>query len=1007
MDYAKVRFSLMILLLVSSAFFPSTQMSFADHLDDTVITGPTNEEISDNHFATNITIGPSGTLTIKDGGTLNLSGQLLVTNGGTLIIENGGTLRLYNDLIQPLNLAAVSQGGNVVQYGALVVDNPSAVVANSGPASQWFLACGATQSFAGAGFQGNIEIEDPCLSAPIAGDDTDSVDEGGTTTTNIVSNDSDADDGLDLSSITITSGPTNGALVDNGDGTIDYTHDGSETTSDTYTYTIDDNSGETSNEATVDITVIPVNDIPEAQDDTDSVDEGGTTTTNIVSNDSDADDGLDLSSITITSGPTNGALVDNGDGTIDYTHDGSETTSDTYTYTIDDNSGETSNEATVDITVYLINTPPTLDDLIEPPAILEDALIQIVNLSGITAGNGEVQTLTVIATSDNTALIPDPIVTYNSPDTTGSLSYAPVANANGEAEITVTVSDGIDSTEKSFTVIVIPVNDIPEAQDDTDSVDEGGTTTTNIVSNDSDADDGLDLSSITITSGPTNGALVDNGDGTIDYTHDGSETTSDTYTYTIDDNSGETSNEATVDITVISENDTPVATIISPLDNDVFILGEQIDFVGTATDSEDGDISSSLEWFNGYAGLLGTGPSLSLSNLPEGVHEITLQIVDSVGLVDQDIITITVQIDFENQLFCDDLTIAELEKKALKGKYNLIDNRGGLSDTLIGTDKADLILAGDYGDIVKAKAGNDCIIGGSGNDDLRGQAGNDEIFGLGGDDMIRGNDGNDTLDGGSGGDIIKGDEGNDRINGNDGHDELNGGDGNDTINGGSGNDEIFGKDGNDKLDGGLGTDTINGGSGNDEIKGGDGDDTILGGSGNDKLDGGNEDDIITGGAGDDHIKGGDGDDEITGGAGKDKIDGENGFDILLGNGGDDHIKGGDGDDEIFGGSGKDKIDGDDGNDTIKGGLDNDELKGDDGNDTILGGAGDDHIKGGDGNDDLRGQAGFDTLKGEKGIDSLNGGADEDTCYEDSDDTLKNCEIIKSHHDKKDKKKDDD
>ena len=43
---------------------------------------------------------------------------------------------------------------------------------------------------------------------------------------------------------------------------MDYTHDGSETTSDSFTYTIDDLSGATSNTATVDITVTPVNDAP-------------------------------------------------------------------------------------------------------------------------------------------------------------------------------------------------------------------------------------------------------------------------------------------------------------------------------------------------------------------------------------------------------------------------------------------------------------------------------------------------------------------------------------------------------------------------------------------------------------------------------------------------------------------------------------------------------------------------------------------------------------------------
>ena len=52
-----------------------------------------------------------------------------------------------------------------------------------------------------------------------------------------------ADDGLDLTSIAIVAGPANGSLLDNGDGTVTYTHNGSETTSDSFTYTIEDLAG--------------------------------------------------------------------------------------------------------------------------------------------------------------------------------------------------------------------------------------------------------------------------------------------------------------------------------------------------------------------------------------------------------------------------------------------------------------------------------------------------------------------------------------------------------------------------------------------------------------------------------------------------------------------------------------------------------------------------------------------------------------------------------------------
>ncbi|MCX8092450.1 MAG: immunoglobulin domain-containing protein, partial [Verrucomicrobiae bacterium] len=63
----------------------------------------------------------------------------------------------------------------------------------------------------------------------------------------------------------------------------------------------------------------------------------------------------------------------------------------------------------------------------------------------------------VTATSSNPALIPNPTVSYTSPNSTGSLTFTPVANAFGTATLTVTVNDGGASNNiisRSFTVTV-------------------------------------------------------------------------------------------------------------------------------------------------------------------------------------------------------------------------------------------------------------------------------------------------------------------------------------------------------------------------------------------------------------------------------------------------------------------------------------------------------------------------------------------------------------------------
>lgn len=110
------------------------------------------------------------------------------------------------------------------------------------------------------------------------------------------------------------------------------------------------------------------------------------------------------------------------------------------------------------------NQTPTLN-ILANVNINEDAGPQTVSLSGISSGAAyETQTLTVTATSGNTALIPNPSVSYTSPNATGSLTFTPVAATSGFATVTVTVRDGGASNNvisRVFTVTVNSVNQSP------------------------------------------------------------------------------------------------------------------------------------------------------------------------------------------------------------------------------------------------------------------------------------------------------------------------------------------------------------------------------------------------------------------------------------------------------------------------------------------------------------------------------------------------------------------
>ena len=110
------------------------------------------------------------------------------------------------------------------------------------------------------------------------------------------------------------------------------------------------------------------------------------------------------------------------------------------------------------------NQPPTLDALADV-TINENDSLQIINLSGISSGAAnENQTLTVTTSSSNPGLVPTPAVSYTSPNTTGSITFTPVASAYGSATVTVTVNDGGASNNiisRTFAVTINQVNTPP------------------------------------------------------------------------------------------------------------------------------------------------------------------------------------------------------------------------------------------------------------------------------------------------------------------------------------------------------------------------------------------------------------------------------------------------------------------------------------------------------------------------------------------------------------------
>jgi hypothetical protein len=131
----------------------------------------------------------------------------------------------------------------------------------------------------------------------------------------------------------------------------------------------------------------------------------------------------------------------------------------TVTVTVSD--GTDTFSRTFSVTVYAVNDRPTIDK-VQGMILSEDPGEQVILLTGITAGaSNESQPLTVTAVSGYTNAIPHPTIEYTSPNSTAVLRFTPVLNTPGLGPITVSVSDGLLTSNMIFHVVVNPVNDPP------------------------------------------------------------------------------------------------------------------------------------------------------------------------------------------------------------------------------------------------------------------------------------------------------------------------------------------------------------------------------------------------------------------------------------------------------------------------------------------------------------------------------------------------------------------
>lgn len=276
-------------------------------------------------------------------------------------------------------------------------------------------------------------------------DDTESVDEGGPSVNiDVLANDLVLVDdvGTASTSPTLVDPPDLGTATRQTDGTFTYEHDGAEIgtapVQDTFEYTV--TQGSFTSTAVVTVTINPVDNVPVAVDDEATVANGGSKDIDVLSNDTDPEGGV----LTVVLGPppANGTATVNPDGTVAYTHDGSNTLTDSFTYQAKDAGANASNTATVTITVGALNPDPPSPSISGPS--FGQAGEEVTFTSTITDGSGGPVTYVWTVTRAGATVDTGTSIT---------LDFTPTLSGVFDVELAATDSAGTGTTSFKFTVM--------------------------------------------------------------------------------------------------------------------------------------------------------------------------------------------------------------------------------------------------------------------------------------------------------------------------------------------------------------------------------------------------------------------------------------------------------------------------------------------------------------------------------------------------------------------------
>ncbi|MEH2233749.1 MAG: cadherin-like domain-containing protein [Nostoc sp.] len=432
-----------------------------------------------------------------------------------------------------------------------------------------------------------------------------------------------------------------------------------------------------------------------------------------------------------------------------------------------------------------VNNPPTANN--DTATTSEDTSLAGNVLTNDTDPNaGDILTVAAVngvaANVGNQITLPSgALLTLN---TNGTYTYNPnaqfeslAAGATAADNFDYTISDGNGGTDTATVNVTINgVNDAPTGSPTATLSNTAEDTAINITAanllagfTDVDAGDTLSVTNLTAT----NGALVNNLNGTYTFTPTANFNGAVNLTYNVTDGTATLTGQ-TRSFSVTPVNDAPVAVD----DSATAFSGTLVNIPVSSLLANDTDVDSTSLSITAVGGATNGTAVLNNNGTPSNTAD--------------DFVSFTPNLQFSGS-----------------ASFNYTLSDGSLTDTATVTVAVGLNNNGtNFPDNLVGTSGNDSLSGGNDNDTIKGGAGNDNLSGGNGNDILFG-DG--LMDGGAG------------------NDTLNGGNGDDTLFGGGGTDNLSGGTGNDILYGGIGSDTLTGNTGNDTFAfaAGEGTDTII------------------------------------------------------------------------------------------------------------------------------------------------------------------------------------